>query len=74
MFDPGKNGSFAVSLSDEKPIIDKITMISVTIVGKGQAEVRGLTTDGINSRWGPAERSETDPACWTGTDFEVCAT
>ena len=39
----------------------------------GAADVRGLTRDGINSRWGAAARSEFDPACWGGTDFEVCA-
>ena len=55
------------------PILPNITDISVTIVATGVAEVRGLTTDGINSRWGSAVRSKVDSACWTGSDFEICA-
>ena len=46
--------------------------ISVSLIGPGTAEVRGLTSDGINSRWGEARRSRRDPACWIGEDFSVC--
>ena len=38
----------------------------------GVAEVYGITTSGINSRWGPARRSSKDKACWVGTDFSIC--
>jgi thiamine biosynthesis lipoprotein ApbE len=68
-----KGGSFSVHLHDGKTILPNITDISVSIVSTGVAEVRGLTTGGINSRWGTANRSKVDPACWTGSDFEVCA-
>jgi hypothetical protein len=56
-----------------KNILPNITDISVYIVSPGIAEVRGLTIYGNNSRWGPAIRSKKDLACWTGSDFEVCA-
>jgi hypothetical protein len=69
----GSDGSFAVQKADESPMVDEVVVITVSIDGEGLAEVRGLTTDGINSRWGSAERSQTEPACWTGSDFEVCA-
>src|SRR6187200_1297946 len=49
-----------------------ISDISVSITEPGVAEVRGLTRDGINSRWGEARRSRRDPACWVGEDFSVC--
>jgi hypothetical protein len=45
----------------------------VQIVQPGVAEVRGLTRAGINSRWGSAQRSKRDRACWRGSDFWVCA-
>jgi hypothetical protein len=47
-----KGGSFSIRRQDARPILPNITDISVTIVATGVAEVRGLTTDGINSRWG----------------------
>jgi hypothetical protein len=73
-FFPEAGGSFAVSLADaSKPIIDEVTSVSVYVMEPGVAEVRGLTVDGINSRWGVAKRSTKDRACWTGDDFEVCA-
>jgi hypothetical protein len=73
LFHLEKGGSFSIRRPDAKPILPNITDISVTIVAAGFAEVRGLTTDGINSRWGSAVRSKVDSACWTGSDFEICA-
>jgi hypothetical protein len=69
---PEKGGSFALSSLDGKPLLENIIDVSVTITGEGIAEVRGLTTDGINSRWGEAKRSPIDKACWEGSDFKVC--
>ena len=69
----GEGGSFAVRRHDGITILPNISDVSVSIVSPGVAEVRGLTTDGINSRWGSAVRSKKDPACWTGSDFEICA-
>jgi hypothetical protein len=51
----------------------EINSISVCIVAKDKAEVRGITTLGINSRWGIAERDQSDKSCWIGDDFIICA-
>ncbi len=70
----GKGGSFSLSALDgQSPLYPGILVVSVSVVTPGKAEVRGLTAEGITSRWGEAHRSKTDPACWTGSDFEVCA-
>ena len=67
-------GSFTLrSANPSRTLLEGITDVSVYIVGKDMADVRGLTTDGINSRWGEAKRSKTDKACWVGSDFKVCA-
>lgn len=50
-----------------------VNPVNVAIVSPGVAEVRGLTREGINSRWGEARRSTRDPACWAGSDFRICA-
>ncbi len=76
-FQSEKGGSFYLSSLDGSPLMPSdetgIVSVSVEIFQKGVADVRGLTTDGINSRWGEATRSRTDPACWVGSDFKVCA-
>lgn len=73
IFNQGSGGSFRLSLPDEAPIVDGVVMVSVYVEEEGVADVRGLTLDGINSRWGRATRLQADPACWKGGDFEVCA-
>ncbi len=73
VFMPEEGGSFSLSGIKQKPFFDGISVISVSIIEKGVAEVRGLTADGINSRWGEAKRSNKDKACWVGEDFKVCA-
>jgi hypothetical protein len=74
LFIPDTKGSFGLAHPQKnKPLTDVITMVSVTIIEKSIAEVRGLTSDGINSRWGEAKRSAKDKACWVGEDFKVCA-
>jgi hypothetical protein len=50
-----------------------IDPIAVSVLSPGTAEVRGLTKEGVNSRWGEAKRSKKDPACWVGADFKICA-
>ncbi|WP_107670602.1 hypothetical protein [Cyanothece sp. BG0011] len=67
----GGNGSF--SIWAKSGLIAERESISVSIVQPGIAEVRGLTTAGINSRWGEARRSKSDQACWVGNDFTICA-
>ena len=70
-FIPDRGGSFAVAPARGN-FPDGVGDISVSLVSPGVAEVRGLTSDGINSRWGEARRSRRDPACWVGEDFSVC--
>ena len=68
------SGSFALNAADGKSrLYGEILDVSVFIVAPGEAEVRGLTAHGINSRWGPAKRSAQDAACWVGADFRICA-
>lgn len=67
----GGNGSF--SIRAKSGLIDGRESISVAIIKSGVAEVKGLTTMGINSRWGEATRSKSDKACWIGDDFTICA-
>lgn len=70
-FSAEDGGSFSITPVG-KPAFGGATQISVAIVSPGVAEVRGLTRDGINSRWGEAKRAKTDPACWVGSDFKIC--
>ena len=73
MFTPDGKGSFSVSAPRARRLVGGTTMISVYVTGPGKAEVSGLTTDGVNSRWGSATRSKTNRACWVGEDFRLCA-
>ena len=67
-------GSFSLtSLDNQSPLYGSTLSVSVSVVSPGNAEVRGLTKSGINSRWGSAIRSRGEPACWVGEDFRVCA-
>jgi hypothetical protein len=67
-------GSFTLENVDRnKPLFEQVLVMSVAIVSPSVAEVRGLTRDGINSRWGEARRSTRDSACWEGSDFTICA-
>ena len=66
-------GSFSLSPIGRASFPGGINPVSVAIDTPGVAEVRGLTRDGINSRWGEARRSKKDPACWEGSDFRICA-
>ena len=70
-FSADATGSFALNAADGKSrLYGEILDVSVFIVAPGEAEVRGLTAHGINSRWGVAERSAPDRVCWVGVDFE----
>lgn len=70
--EPG--GSFNLRHADgASPLVGDISDVSVSIIRKNVAEVRGLTGDGVNSRWGEARRSKKDGACWLGSDFKICA-
>jgi hypothetical protein len=67
------NGDGSFSIESPSGLILGREVISVYMIEPGVAEVRGLTTEGINSRWGEARRSTSDSACWVGTDFTICA-
>jgi hypothetical protein len=70
----GSGGSFTLeNRNSNRPFFGSILIVSVSIIEPGRAEVRGLTSEGVNSRWGPARRSTQDPACWVGSDFRICA-
>ena len=75
LFSAEKSGSFSLSnpISKNKPLYGSMVMVSVYVETNGVADIRGLTKDGINSRWGEAKRSLKDKACWVGEDFKVCA-
>lgn len=70
-FSAENGGSFSITPVG-KSAFDGATVISVSVTLPGVAEVRGLTRDGINSRWGEGQRSKADPACWVGSDFKIC--
>lgn len=73
-FTSGSGGSFVLENADvRRSLTGPILHVTVTVVEPGVAEVRGLTKDGINSRWGQARRSQQDRGCWLGSDFKVCA-
>jgi hypothetical protein len=74
LFTGEKGGSFTLeNVNHDKPLFGEILVLSVSIESSGVSEVRGLTTRGNNSRWGPARRSSSDSACWQGSDFKICA-
>ena len=73
LFIPDADGSFSLSDFNEKPLLEGILVVSVTVTGKGAAEVSALTVNGNNSKWGAAKRSTKDKACWLGSDFKICA-
>ena len=69
-----RGGSFTLENVDRKqPLFDTVVSVSVSIISPGIAQVRGLTSGGINARGEPARRSKNGPACWVGKDFKVCA-
>ncbi|MGE3248578.1 MAG: hypothetical protein AB7F96_02010 [Beijerinckiaceae bacterium] len=69
----GRNGSFILSArGGNGSLLPGISNVSVSVFRPDTAEVRGLTRDGINSRWGEARRSPSDRACWAGSDFRIC--
>ncbi|CCJ06386.1 hypothetical protein [Methylocystis sp. SC2] len=70
-FSAEDRGSFSITPAGKRAF-NGATVVSVFVTSPGVAEVRGLTRDGINSRWGEAKRSKTDPACWVGDDFKIC--
>lgn len=67
------NGGFSLAPIGAKYFLDGVNPVSLYKTGPAQGEVRGLTREGVNSRWGPATRSTRDPACWEGVDFSICA-
>lgn len=73
LFTAERDGSFSVSPTRGRTFSDGVQMISIAVTSRGEGEVRGLTSEGVNSMWGHSVRSRRDPACWIGDDFSVCA-
>jgi hypothetical protein len=71
-FLPEAKGSFSVEPVGRRLFFGEIARVEVSRTARGSAEVRGLTTEGIDSRWGSARRSRRDTACWDGEDFRIC--
>ena len=71
-FSPEERGSFTIEPARRRAFANGATSISASIVAPGVAEVRGLTREGVNSRWGEARRSKRQRACWVGSDFSIC--
>jgi len=67
-----KGGTFTVTAPHGRGFGGGTLSITVYVTAPGVTEVRGLTEEGINSRWGIARRSRGDSACWKGEDFSVC--
>ena len=55
LFTLGPKGSFGLAPVKGRFLVDPFTSLSVYLVAPDKAEVRGLTKDGINSRWGGGE-------------------
>lgn len=68
-----RGGTFTLSPAHARSFGEGVVSVTVYVTQRGVADVRGLTRDGINSRWGRAVRSRRDSACWVGEDFSVCA-
>jgi hypothetical protein len=75
LFSLGEGGSFSLSsLTNEGDLFEGILFLSVYMTGKNKAQVRGLTSDGINSLWTEEiVRDKKDPACWGDGGLKICA-
>ena len=71
LFHAGERGSFTVA-GPRRRSLGGANSISLYMVRRNVGEVRGITREGVNSRWGRAVRSRRDPACWAGADFSLC--
>jgi hypothetical protein len=72
LFLAGQGGSFSIRPVGRRLMMGDVTDVSVQLLRPGIADVRGLTAQGINSRWGEARRSRRDRACWIGSGFSIC--
>jgi len=72
-YNVARGGTFTVTPIHGRSFGQGVVSVTVYMTQRGVADVRGLTRDGINSRWGRAVRSRRDSACWLGEDFSVCA-
>ena len=72
-YNVARGGTFTLTPFHRRSFGEEVVSITVYVTQRGAAEVRGLTRQGVNSRWGRAVRSRRDSACWIGEDFSVCA-
>ena len=72
LFHAGEKGSFTIEAASKRKPFPQASSISLYMMAKDVGDVRGITRDGINSRWGRAIRSRRERACWNGSDFSIC--
>lgn len=71
---PEYDGSFFLANANRQiPLFENTSMVSVSLIENDVADVLGLTSAGLRTRWGEAKRSQTDKTCWIGYEFEICA-
>lgn len=59
--------------SKPNPILGEMSTLTVFVTEKNQALVSGMTNECIQNSWGSATRSNSEPGCWIGQNFEICA-
>lgn len=67
----GNDGSFR--LSNKHGLYQDIEAFKVQMMGNDAAKVYAVGYDGDSNDWGKAIRSKSNPACWKGKVFQICA-
>lgn len=65
----GDTNWYVIEKKNGKPLLEEILSVSIVEMSPEEADVSGVTTFGVNSRWGQAKR---DGSCWAGEDFRIC--
>lgn len=78
LFDPYEGGSFTLKPIKGEALFDEITLIDVYITSQRRAEVKSHTLHETLGKFsmsidGSAVRSKSQPACWNGSYFQICA-
>lgn len=60
---------YVIEKKNGSPLLEEILSVSIVEMSPEEADVSGVTTFGVNSRWGQAKR---DGSCWAGEDFRIC--
>jgi len=68
----GEPERFRVRSASGGDLIEKVRLVTVTVLASGQAEVGGISAAGSKSRWGRARLAPGKGNCWVGADFRLC--